>query len=65
MTKKVEINGLKYEISRNYGNDIWETMDNLKKMEAIRWYKDKYIYRTKTGGVRACYADDTNNNWSI
>lgn len=36
----------------------------LKPMEAQRYY-DKYLYRTEDGKCRACYANDTNNNWSI
>ena len=64
MKENVEIDGLKYEISRNYANDLHETIANLKGMEAIRWYI-VYLYRTPEGVCRACYADDTNNNWSI
>lgn len=31
MTEKVEINGLKYDLSENYGNTYYETLDNIKK----------------------------------
>lgn len=64
MTEKVKINGLKYVLSTNYGETYHETLCKLKKCEAIRWY-DMYLYRTQEGDCRACYADDTNNNWSI
>lgn len=64
MTEKVEINGLKYVLSTNYGETYCDTLNNIAKMEAIRWY-DMYLYRTSEGQCRACYADDTNNNWSI
>lgn len=64
MKENVEINGLKYVLSTNYGNTYYETLDNIKKMEAIRWY-NMYLYRTQEDDCRVCYADDTNNNWSI
>lgn len=64
MAEKVEINGLKYVLSTNYGETYHETLGELKKCEAIRWY-DIYLYRTQVGDCRACYADDTKNNWSI
>lgn len=64
MTEKIEINGLKYVLSTNYGETYCDTLNNIAKMEAIRWY-DTYLYRTSEGQFRACYADDTNNNWSI
>lgn len=64
MAEKVEINGLKYILSTNYSETYHETLGELKKCEAIRWY-DMYLYRTQGGDCRACYADDTKNNWSI
>lgn len=38
MAEKVEIDGLKYVLSTNYGETYHETLCNLKKGEAIRWY---------------------------
>jgi hypothetical protein len=46
MAEKVEINGLKYVLSTNYGETYHETLGELKKCEAIRWY-DMYLYRTQ------------------
>ena len=45
-------------------NDPFELCDALRPGDAARCY-DKYMYCTITGEKRACYADQTWNNWGI
>lgn len=44
--------------------DIWQILEALQPMQAHK-YGDKWIYRTTSGKARACYANDTFNNWEI
>lgn len=52
-----------------YEWEMWQMIDTLSEGEYFV-YRDKYIYRTRTticnrSEVRACYQDDTANNWAI
>lgn len=38
--------------------------DNIEKGEYYQ-YGEYFIYKTNEGCVRACYVNDTDNNWEI
>ena len=44
--------------------DVWNILESLKPMQAHK-YGDRWIYRTAQGKARACYVNDTFNNWDI
>ena len=65
MNEKITINGTDYEvISSSEFEDIFQGFETLKPKQAFRYY-DKWVYRVEDGKFRACYANDTSNNWSI
>ena len=61
---KVQIDGMDCKIIHNDIIDPFERMKFVKPGEAVRYYIH-YMYRTFSGEARACYADDTANNWSV
>lgn len=60
----MKIDGIEYELVTMELDDPFDRCDALKKGQAVRYF-DKYIYKTYDGKAKACYADDTNNNWNI
>jgi hypothetical protein len=62
--KLIRIDGVDYKIVNSDIIEPFERMVAVKCGEAVRYY-DKYLYRTIDGQIRACYANDTSNNFSV
>ena len=62
--KEILIDGVTYRVVESEIIDPFDRMAAVKPSEAVRYY-DKYMYRTASGEARACYADDTSNNWGV
>ena len=60
--KEIQIDGVTYKVVVSEIIDPFDRMAAVKPGEAVRYY-DKYMYRTASGEARACYADETSNNW--
>lgn len=60
----INIDGVDYKILYSDFISPFDIMSYLHCGEAARYF-DKYMYRTKDGQARVCYADDTSNNWDV
>ena len=64
MNTYITIDAVCYEVVTPESCDPFELCADLRPGEAVRYY-DKYMYCTITGERRACYANQTANNWGI
>ena len=62
--EEIQIDGVTYKVVESEIIDPFDRMAAVKPGEAVRYY-DKYMYRTASGEARACYADETSNNWGV
>jgi hypothetical protein len=62
--KSIMIDGVNYKIVISDIIDPLDRITSVKCGEAVRYF-GRYIYRTHQGEARACYEDDTSNNFSI
>lgn len=62
--KEIQIDGVTYKVVESEIIDPFDRMAAVKPGEAVRYYQ-WYMYCTASGEARACYADDTSNNWGV
>jgi hypothetical protein len=62
--KEIQIDGVTYKVVESEIINPFDRMAAVKPCEAVRYF-DMYMYRTKEGESRMCYADNPSNNWGV